>query len=113
MFHDIYTPFVYDKFKEMGFKEVWDKSKVAIMLDHLLPTCFKRRPRHLRYGYLFADEFGIDNLHAGDGISHQLMPELRYAKPGDVVYVTDSHTTTYGAVGCFATGVGYTKWRPS
>ena len=109
MFHDIYTPFVYDKFKEMGFKKVWDKSKIAIMLDHLLPTCLKGDPRHLRYGYLFADEFGIDNFHAGDGISHQLMPELRYAKPGDVVYVTDSHTTTYGAVGCFATGVGYTE----
>jgi 3-isopropylmalate/(R)-2-methylmalate dehydratase large subunit len=109
MFHDIYTPFVYDKFKEMGFSKVWDTNKVAIMLDHLLPTCLKDDPRHLRYGYMFADEFGIENFHAADGISHQLMPELRYAKPGDVVYVTDSHTTTYGAVGCFSTGIGYTE----
>lgn len=109
MFHDIYTPFVYDKFKEMGFTKVWDKSKIAIMLDHLLPTCLKDDPRHLRYGYKFAEEFGIDNFHAADGISHQLMPELRYAKPGGVVYVTDSHTTTYGAVGCFSTGIGYTE----
>lgn len=109
MFHDIYTPFVYDKFKEMGFTQVWDKNKVVIMLDHLLPTCLKDDPRHLRYGYKFAEEFGIDNFHAADGISHQLMPELRYAKPGGVVYVTDSHTTTYGAVGCFSTGIGYTE----
>jgi 3-isopropylmalate/(R)-2-methylmalate dehydratase large subunit len=109
MFHDIYTPFVYDKFKEMGFRKVWDTSKVAIMLDHLLPTCLKDDPRHLRYGYKFAEEFGIENFHAADGISHQLMPELRYAKPGGVVYVTDSHTTTYGAVGCFSTGIGYTE----
>lgn len=109
MFHDIYTPFVYDKFKEMGFTKVWDKNKVVIMLDHLLPTCLKDDPRHLRYGYKFAEEFGIDNFHAADGISHQLMPELRYAKPGGVVYVTDSHTTTYGAVGCFSTGIGYTE----
>ncbi len=109
MFHDIYTPFVYDKFKEMGFTGVWDKNKVVIMLDHLLPTCLKDDPRHLRYGYKFAEEFGIDNFHAADGISHQLMPELRYAKPGGVVYVTDSHTTTYGAVGCFSTGIGYTE----
>lgn len=109
MFHDIYTPFVYDKFKEMGFSKVWDTNKVAIMLDHLLPTCLKDDPRHLRYGYKFADEFGIENFHAADGISHQLMPELRYAKPGDVVYVTDSHTTTYGAVACFSTGIGYTE----
>ena len=109
MFHDIYTPFVYDKFKEMGFAKVWDTNKVVIMFDHLLPTCLKDDPRHLRYGYKFADEFGIENFHASDGISHQLMPELRYAKPGDVVYVTDSHTTTYGAVGCFSTGIGYTE----
>jgi len=109
MFHDIYTPFVYDKFKEMGFTKVWDKNKVVIMLDHLLPTCLKDDPRHLRYGYKFAEEFGIENFHAADGISHQLMPELRYAKPGGVVYVTDSHTTTYGAVGCFSTGIGYTE----
>lgn len=109
MFHDIYTPFVYDKFKEMGFTKVWDKEKVVIILDHLMPTCLKEDPRHLRYGYKFADEFGIDNFHAADGISHQLMPELRYAKPGEVVFVTDSHTTTYGAVCCFSTGIGYTE----
>lgn len=109
MFHDIYTPFVYDKFKEMGFTKVWDKNKIAIMLDHLLPTCLKDDPRHLRYGYKFAEEFGIENFHAAEGISHQLIPELRYAKPGDVVYVTDSHTTTYGAVSCFSTGIGYTE----
>ena len=109
MFHDIYTPFVYEKFKEMGFTKVWDSEKVAIMLDHLLPTCLKGDARHLNCGYKFADEFGIKNFHASDGISHQLMPELGYAKPGQVVYVTDSHTTTYGAIGCFATGIGYTE----
>ena len=109
MFHDIYTPFVYEKFKEMGFTKVWDKKKIVIMLDHLLPTCLMGDARHLNYGYKFADEFGIENFHASDGISHQLMPELRYAKPGEVVYVTDSHTTTYGAIGCFSTGIGYTE----
>ncbi len=109
MFHDIYTPFVYEKFKEMGFSQVWDRERIAIMLDHLLPTCLNGDARHLNYGYRFADEFGIGNFHASDGISHQLMPELGYAKPGQVVYVTDSHTTTYGAVGCFATGIGYTE----
>ncbi|MCI1945499.1 MAG: 3-isopropylmalate dehydratase large subunit [Clostridium luticellarii] len=109
MFHDIYTPFVYNKFKEMEFKEVWDKDKIAIMLDHLNPTCLKDDPRHLRYGYKFAEEFGIKNFHDGEGISHQLMPQMGYAKPGQVVYVTDSHTTTYGAVGCFATGIGHTE----
>ncbi len=109
MFLDIYAPFVYDKFKEMGFTKVWDTNRVVIMLDHLLPTCLKGDPRHLRYAHKFAEEFGIGNVHAAEGISHQLMPQLRYARPGDVVFVTDSHTTTYGAVGCFSTGIGYTE----
>jgi 3-isopropylmalate/(R)-2-methylmalate dehydratase large subunit len=109
MFHDIYTTPVYQKFKEMGFKKVWDKDKIVIMFDHLIPTCLSLDAEHMDYGYKFAEEFGIDQVHVGEGISHQLMPELGYAKPGDVVYVTDSHTTTYGAVGTFATGIGYTE----
>lgn len=111
MFHDIYSPNVYKKFKEMGFTKAWDTSKVSFMSDHLTPTCSPGDSTNIKYGVLFADEFNIDknHVHIGEGISHQLMPEYGYAKPGTVVYVTDSHTTTYGAIGCFATGVGHTE----
>lgn len=109
MFHDIYTTNVYRKFKEMGFTKSWDPEKVIIMFDHLLPTCLPLDGDHLKYGYQFAEEFGARKVHAGDGICHQLMPELGYARPGDVVFVTDSHTTTYGAVSAFSTGIGYTE----
>ena len=108
-FHDIYTPFVYNKFKEMGFKEIWDPDKVVNIMDHLNVTCNEDDPRHLRYSYKLSDEFNIKNTFSTEGISHQLMPELRLVKPGEVVYVTDSHTTTYGAIGCFSTGVGHTE----
>lgn len=109
MFHDIYTTNVYRKFKEMGFTKSWDPEKVIIMFDHLLPTCLPLDGDHLKHGYQFAEEFGARKVHAGDGICHQLMPELGYARPGDVVFVTDSHTTTYGGVSAFATGIGYTE----
>lgn len=109
MVHDIYTTNVYRKFKEMGFTKTWDVNKVIVMLDHLLPCCLPLDGDHLKYGYKIADEFGARCVHNGDGISHQLMAEMRYAKPGDVVFVTDSHTTTYGGVSCFSTGVGYTE----
>ena len=109
MFHDIYTTNVYRKFKEMGFTKSWDPEKVIIMFDHLLPTCLPLDGDHLKYGYQFAEEFGARKVYAGDGICHQLMPELGYARPGDVVFVTDSHTTTYGAVSAFSTGIGYTE----
>ena len=109
MFHDIYTTNVYRKFKEMGFTKSWNPEKVIIMFDHLLPTCLPLDGDHLKHGYQFAEEFGARKVHAGDGICHQLMPELGYARPGDVVFVTDSHTTTYGGVSAFATGIGYTE----
>jgi 3-isopropylmalate/(R)-2-methylmalate dehydratase large subunit len=107
--HDIYTPFVYRKFKEMGFTEIWDTEKVVNIMDHLTITCLKDDPRHLRYSYKLTDEFGIKKTYINEGISHQILPELNLVKPGDIVYVTDSHTTTYGAIGCFSTGVGHTE----
>ena len=109
MIHDIYTTNVYRKFKEMGFTKVWDPEKVVIMFDHLIPTCLPLDADHLRHGYKIFEEFGAKTVHAGDGICHQLMPELGYVKPGDVSFVTDSHTTTYGAVSAFSTGIGYTE----
>lgn len=48
-------------------------------------------------------------VHRSDGICHQLMTEAGYVKPGDVVFGTDSHTTTYGCVGAFSSGIGYTE----
>ena len=49
------------------------------------------------------------HVHRSDGICHQLMTEAGYVKPGDVVFGTDSHTTTYGCVGAFSSGIGYTE----
>ncbi len=109
MFHDIYTMNVYDKFKEMGFTRSWDPGKVVIMLDHLLPSCLENDATYVSYGYRFAEECGARKVHQSEGICHQLMPELGYARAGGVVFVTDSHTTTYGAVSAFATGIGYTE----
>ncbi len=108
-FLDIYAAFVYEKFKEMGFARVLHPERTSIIQDHLLPTCRTDDSRALRYSHDFAEEFGIRRHYVGAGICHQLMPEMRLARPGDVVYVTDSHTTTYGGVGCFSTGVGYTE----
>lgn len=107
--HDIYTDMLSKKLKEMGFTEVWDKDKAIVMHDHLNPACMEGDPRNLEIGYKLVEEYGLKHFHPNGGIVHQLVPELGYAKPGEIVLVTDSHTTTYGAVGCFATGIGYTE----
>lgn len=110
MIHDIYTPFVVQKLDEMKFKTIKSPDKACIFLDHLCPTNqASGDPRHYRAGHELSKRFGIQKFHAGIGISHTLMHELRYALPGTVVIATDSHTPTYGGGGCFCTGVGYTE----
>lgn len=109
MLDDIMMPFIVSKFNEMGFKKVWDPSRVVIICDHLVPASQVDDTRAYRISCDFAAEQGIENLHKSDGICHQLMTEAGYVKPGHVVFGTDSHTTTYGCVGAFSTGIGYTE----
>ena len=107
--HDIYVPYIFNQFREMGFKEVYSKDRIAVMQDHLYPTCTYDDARCFRYCNRFQDEYGVKYIHCSDGICHQIVAEEKYAKPGSVVFGTDSHTTTYGAFGSFASGVGFTE----
>ncbi len=109
MIHDIFIPFVKDKFEEMGFTQIWDPDKVVLIYDHLVPASQLDDPRHHKIGNQFAAQYGLTHVHRSDGICHQLMTEAGYVKPGDVVFGTDSHTTTYGCVGAFSSGIGYTE----
>lgn len=109
MIHDIFIPFVADKFEEMGFTRLWDADKVVLIYDHLVPASQIDDTRHFRVGDAFAEKYGLTHVHRSDGICHQLMTEAGYVKPGNVVFGTDSHTTTYGCVGAFSSGIGYTE----
>lgn len=109
MIHDIFIPFVASKFEEMGFTKIWDADKAVLIYDHLVPASQVDDTRHFRVGNEFAEKYGMKNIHRSDGICHQLMTEAGYVKPGDIVFGTDSHTTTYGCVGAFSSGIGYTE----
>ena len=109
MIHDIFIPFVAEKFEEMGFKKLWDPDKVVLIYDHLVPASQLDDTRHFHVGDAFAEKYGMKNVHRSDGICHQLMTEGGYVKPGNIVFGTDSHTTTYGCVGAFSSGIGYTE----
>ena len=108
MIHDIFIPFVAEKFKEMGFEKLWDPDKVVLIYDHLVPASQLDDTRHFHTGDAFAEKYGMTHVHRSDGICHQLMTEAGYVKPGDIAFGTDSHTTTYGCVGAFSSGIGYT-----
>ena len=109
MIHDIFIPFVAEKFEEMGFTKLWDPDRVVLIYDHMVPASQVDDTRHFRAGDAFAAKYGMKNVHRSDGICHQLMTEAGYVKPGNVVFGTDSHTTTYGCVGAFSSGIGYTE----
>ena len=66
MIHDIFIPFVVDKFKEMGFTKVWDPDKVVLIYDHLVPTSAVEDVRHFKIGDAFVKEQGLTHFHRAD-----------------------------------------------
>ncbi len=81
MIHDIFIPFVAEKFEEMGFQKLWDPDKVVLIYDHLVPASQQDDTRHFHVGDAFAAKYGMKNVHRSDGICHQLMTEAGYVKP--------------------------------
>jgi 3-isopropylmalate/(R)-2-methylmalate dehydratase large subunit len=93
--------------------KVWDPSKIAIIFDHRVPAESSKTATNQKRIREFIARQGIRKFHdiRGDegGICHQVLPENGYVRPGFVVVGTDSHTTTHGALGAFAFGIGATE----
>ena len=93
--------------------KVWDPEKIAIIFDHRVPAESSKTATNQAKIRRFVTEQGIAKFHdiRGDlgGICHQILPEYGYVRPGAVVVGTDSHTTSHGALGAFAFGIGATE----
>lgn len=90
-------------------KRMFDPNKVVIIQDHFVPAKDIQSAKVGRVVRKFAQEQGCKYYEVGQGgIEHVLLPEYGLVGPGDLVIGGDSHTCTYGALGCFATGVGST-----
>lgn len=98
------------RFREIGVPRIWDPEKVVIPFDHRTPApTIEVADGHARVRQ-FIREAGIRHFYdVGVGICHQVLPEKGHIRPGMLVVGTDSHTTTYGAFGAFATGIGATE----
>ncbi len=100
---------VIKKFKEIGGK-LWDADKIVIILDHRVPANNIKTAEAHKSIREFVEEHGIKNFYdINRGICHQVMIEEGHAKHGMLIVGTDSHTTSYGAVGAFSTGIGATE----
>ena len=108
--NDITSPLAIKEFYRIGVDKVFDKGKVAIVLDHFTPNKDIKAAEQCKMIRQFAREKEIENFYdVGEmGIEHVLLPEKGLVVPGDVVAGADSHTCTYGALGTFSTGVGST-----
>ncbi len=109
MMHDLTGPLAVESFEKIGAEKVWDPSRLVITFDHQTPASSIDAAKNHILLREFARKHGIVHFYdMFEGICHQVLPEKGFALPGKVVIGADSHTVTYGALGCFATGVGST-----
>ena len=108
--NDITSPVAINEFNKNGFKSVFDKDKISLVMDHFAPNKDIKAAQQCKQCRTFAKCFDITNYYdVGEmGIEHALLPEKGLVAPGDLVIGADSHTCTYGALGAFSTGVGST-----
>ena len=104
----------YETYKETTVTpKVWDHEKVAIIFDHRVPAESPKTATNHKKIREFVATHAIHKFHdiRGDtgGICHQVLPENGYVRPGYVIVGTDSHTTSHGALGAFAFGIGATE----
>ena len=104
-----YTPLIVEAFKEMGASRAFDPKKVMFIDDHTCPNKDISSAEQAKIQRDFARELGALFYDVGNsGIEHVFIPEAGLALPGQIVVGADSHTTTYGALGTFSTGMGAT-----
>lgn len=108
--NDITSPVAINEFDRCGACSVFDRSKIALVMDHFTPNKDIKAAQQCKQVRTFARKYDIEHyFDVGQmGIEHALLPEQGIVGPGDLVIGADSHTCTYGALGAFSTGVGST-----
>ena len=108
--NDITAPVAINEFERCGACRVFDRDRVALVMDHFTPNKDIKAAEQVKKTRDFAGKYGVTNFFdvGRMGIEHALLPEQGLVGPGDCVIGADSHTCTYGALGAFSTGVGST-----
>ncbi len=108
--NDVTAPLAIKEFRKSGVKKVFNKNKIALVMDHFTPNKDILSAEHVKFVREFAREQKIKHYYEGGnvGVEHALLPEKGIVVPGDIIIGADSHTCTYGALGAFSTGVGST-----
>jgi 3-isopropylmalate/(R)-2-methylmalate dehydratase large subunit len=103
-------PAAYKMLVEAGIERVWDPNKVVVVLDHFTPSPTVERAESAKIVKGGVKALHINNFYGQRaGVAHQVIPEKGWIVPGELVVASDSHTTTYGALGAAATGIGFSE----
>ena len=109
MANDITAPLAVNEFRKIGVERVFDPQRVVFVSSHFTPAKDIQSAQQASVMRKFAREQQTRFYEVGrGGIEHVVLPEQGLVVPGQVVVGADSHTCTYGGVGCFATGMGST-----
>ncbi|MEN6340696.1 MAG: 3-isopropylmalate dehydratase large subunit [Clostridiaceae bacterium] len=108
--NDITSPVAIAEFEKAGIERVFDREKIALVMDHFTPNKDIKAAEQCKTVRAFARKHEIKHFFdvGRVGVEHALLPELGLVKPGDLIIGADSHTCTYGALTAFSTGVGST-----
>ncbi len=98
------------EFKKLGVERVKAPEKLVIILDHIVPAADEKYAQNHKTIREFVAAQGLPNFFdIQHGVCHQVLSEASFALPGKLIVGSDSHTTTYGAFGAFAAGIGRTE----
>lgn len=108
--NDITSPVAINELARCGADHVFDRSRIALVMDHFTPNKDIKAAEQVALTRNFAKKYDIEHFYdvGRMGIEHALLPEQGLVGPGDCIIGADSHTCTYGALGAFSTGVGST-----
>jgi homoaconitate hydratase family protein len=96
--------------ERMGVEKLFDPDRIAMVMDHVSPAQTAKTAADHRLSREFADKMGIKNFYdVNAGIAHIVLMENGLVRPGELIIGTDSHSTIYGALGAFGTGVGFSE----
>lgn len=107
--HDLSTYPVKCRMAELGYDRVANPEDVVIVFDHHVPSANELITDHMNEVEAWVHEQGIEHFYpAGSGICHNVLAEEGFSVPGALILGADSHTTSHGAYGAYATGIGHT-----